>query len=44
MNKYKLTKNSIEFLGKKLYQIKALKDFVDVKKKLIGNYICGFYD
>lgn len=31
MKKYEMTSNVKEFLGHKLFQIKALKDFGDVK-------------
>ena len=37
--KYKLTKESIKFNGKKLYRIEALKDFADVKKGEKGSFI-----
>ena len=39
MKKYKLTKNSIEFYNKTLFQIQALKDFGDVKAGDLGGYI-----
>src|SRR6185437_7812703 len=40
MKKYKLTKDSITLLsGIKLYRIKALKDFSNVKKGDMGGYI-----
>lgn len=37
--KFELTKNTIEYFGTILYQIKALKDFGDVKKGDLGGYI-----
>lgn len=37
--KYELTDNTIEYDGKTLYQIKALKDFGDVKTGDLGGYI-----
>ena len=37
--KYKLTEESIYFLGRKLYRIEALKDFGDVKKGDKGGYV-----
>lgn len=37
--KYELTDNTIEYNEKTLYQIKALKDFVDVKAGDLGGYI-----
>jgi len=37
--KYKLTKESIEKFGKKLFRIEALKDFGDVKKGSEGGYV-----
>jgi len=37
--KYKLTKNFIEYKGKKLYQIEALKHFEVVKAGNMGGYI-----
>lgn len=39
MKKFKLTKNKIKAYGRELYQIKALKDFNDVKKGDLGGYI-----
>lgn len=43
MNKYKLTKKSINYKGRTLYQIQALKDFTifntDIKKGDLGGYI-----
>ena len=39
MKKYKMTSNVKEFLGHKLFQIKALKDFGDVKAGDLGGYI-----
>lgn len=39
--KYKLTEESINFLGRKLYRIEALKDFGDVKKGDKGGYVGG---
>ena len=38
-NKYKLTDETIEFNGVKLYRIEALRDFNDVKKGDIGGFI-----
>lgn len=37
--KYELTDITIEFEGRKLYRIIALKDFFDVKKGDIGGYV-----
>lgn len=37
--KYKLTEESINFLGRILYRIEALKDFGDVKKGDKGGYV-----
>jgi len=37
--KYELTTTFIEYNNKKLYQIKALKDFSDVKAGDLGGYI-----
>ena len=37
--KYKLTDETINFCGKKLFRIKALKDFEDVKKGDKGGFI-----
>lgn len=37
--KYELTDESIDFARRKLYRIKALKDFGDVKKGDLGGYI-----
>lgn len=37
--KYKLTEESINYYGKKLYRIEALKDFGDVKKGDKGGYV-----
>ena len=37
--KYELTTNFIKYKGKKLYQIKALKDFSSVKAGDLGGYI-----
>ena len=39
MNKYKLTKETIEHNGTTLYHIKALKDFNGVKKGDLGGYV-----
>lgn len=39
MKKYKLTEEKIEFLGRTLYRIQALKDFSDVKKGDKGGFI-----
>ena len=38
-NKYKLTDETINVCGKKLFRIKALKDFEDVKKGDKGGFI-----
>lgn len=37
--KYELTKDSVRLMGHKLYRIKALRDFGDVKKGDLGGYI-----
>ena len=37
--KYELTENTKQINGITLYQIKALKDFVDVKKGDLGGWI-----
>ena len=37
--KYELTENFIKVLGKKLYRIRALRDFGDVKTGDLGGYI-----
>ena len=37
--KYKLTEESINYYGKKLYRIEALKDFSDIKKGDKGGYV-----
>ncbi len=37
--KYKLTEESIDFFGRTLYRIEALKDFGDVKKGDKGGYV-----
>ena len=37
--KYKLTKENIDFFGRTLYHIEALKDFDDVKKGDMGGYV-----
>ncbi len=37
--KYELTENFIEYKGRKLYQIKALKDFWKVEVGDLGGYI-----
>lgn len=37
--KYKLTNETITFLGKVLRRIEALKDFADVKKRDKGGFI-----
>ena len=37
--KYELTNNTITHLGRTLYQIKALKDFGNVKKSDLGGWI-----
>jgi len=39
MKKYKLTKECKERFGRKLYRIKALKNFNDVKKGELGGFI-----
>jgi hypothetical protein len=39
MKKYEMTSNIKEFLGHKLFQIRALKDFGDVKAGDFGGYI-----
>lgn len=39
MKKYEMTSNVKEFFGHKLYQIKALKDFGNVKAGDLGGYI-----
>lgn len=39
MKKYEMTSNVKEFSGHKLYQIRALKDFGDVKVGNLGGYI-----
>lgn len=39
MKKFKLTKNKKDFFGMALFQIKALKDFGDVKKGGLGGYL-----
>ncbi len=39
MKKYELTANTIEYYGKTLYQIKALKDFENVHTGDLGGYI-----
>ena len=41
MKKYELTKNKFEFEGKILYQIRALKDFRDVKKGDLGGFVAS---
>ena len=38
-NKYKLTEESINYCGKTLYRIEALKDFANVKKGDKGGYV-----
>ena len=42
--KYKLTKNTIEYKGRTLYQIVALKDFGNVKKGKLGGWIESEYN
>ena len=37
--RYILTKKSIKVFGKKLFQIKSVKEFSDVKKGELGGYI-----
>ena len=39
MKKYELTTNTEMCFGRRLYQIKALKDFGDVKAGDLGGYI-----
>ena len=39
MKKYEMTSNTKEFVGRKLFQIRALKDFGDVKAGDFGGYI-----
>lgn len=39
MKKYEMTKENIEFVGRTLYRIKALRDFGDVKKGELGGYL-----
>ena len=39
MKKYEMTSNTKEFAGRKLFQIRALKDFGDVKAGDLGGYI-----
>jgi len=39
MKKYELTTNTISVYGTDLYQIKALRDFSDVKKGDLGGYV-----
>ena len=39
MKKYELTNETIEFRGRKLYRIRALKDFRDVVAGDLGGYI-----
>ena len=39
MKKYEMTSNTKEFIGRKLFQIRALKDFGDVKAGDLGGYI-----
>ena len=39
MKKYELTTNTKMYFGRKMYQIKALKDFGDVKAGDLGGYI-----
>ena len=39
MKKYELTSNTIRVYGTDLYQIKALRDFSDVKKGDLGGYV-----
>lgn len=39
MKKYELTNECITFTGRKLYRIKALVDFGDVKAGELGGYI-----
>ena len=39
MNRYKLTDESIEVFGKKLFRIIALKSFADVEKDCLGGYL-----
>ena len=37
--KYELTNETISFNNRKLYRIRALKDFSDIKKGELGGYI-----
>ncbi len=39
MNKYELTKETKEHYGTKVFRIKALRDFSDVKKGDLGGWI-----
>lgn len=39
MKKYELTEDTIQFCGKTLYRIKALRDFGDVEAGDLGGYI-----
>ena len=39
MKKYEMTNESIEFIGVKLFRIRALQDFRDVKAGDLGGYI-----
>ena len=39
MKKYELTEDTIQFCGKTLHRIKALRDFCDVKSGDLGGYI-----
>ena len=39
MNKYILTDVSVDVMGKKLFQIKAIRSFGNVKEGDIGGYI-----
>ena len=43
-NKYELTDNTKEVLGHTLHQIKALKDFSNVKKGDLGGWIEDYHN
>lgn len=44
MNKYKLTGETTEFMGKILYRIIACKTFGDVHKGELGGWIESYYN
>lgn len=44
MNKYKLTGETAEFMGKILYRIIACKTFEDVHKGELGGWIESYYN